>query len=118
MIKSTSIAIFSVLLLACSVNKKAQGSQDMPACLVAKIKTMTSDPGEGSPRSVTRYTYKQQTVYYMVSPCCDKYNVVYDSVCNVLGYPDGGFTGRGDGNMPDFRKEAASEKVIWQINKN
>ncbi len=50
----------------------------------------------------------------MVSPCCDKYNVVYDSACNILGYPDGGFTGRGDGKMSDFYKEASNKKVIWE----
>jgi hypothetical protein len=42
---------------------------------------------------------------------------VYDSVCNVLGYPDGGFSGRGDGNMPGFNKEATGEKLIWEMNK-
>ncbi len=91
--------------------------QDMPPCLAAKIKAMAADPNQGSPLSVTRFTYKQQTVYYVVSPCCDKFNVVYDSVCNVLGHPDGGFTGRGDGKMPDFRQEATGEKVIWKIDK-
>jgi hypothetical protein len=75
---------------------------------------MKSDPHEGSPISVTQYTYKEQKVYYMVSPCCDKYNVVYDSVCNVLGYPDGGYTGKGDGKMIDFHAEATGKKVIWQ----
>ena len=112
------IAIFIILLLACSANKKIQGVQEkMPECLSTKIKTMASDPNQGSPISVTRYIYRQQTVYYMVSPCCDKFNVVYDSACNILGHPDGGFTGRGDGKMPDFRKEATNEKVIWKINK-
>jgi hypothetical protein len=117
MIRPIRITIFIILLLACSTNKKVRGIQEMPVCLDAKIKAMSSDPNEGSPLSVTRYTYKQQTVYYMVSPCCDKFNVVYDSACNILGHPDGGFTGRGDGKMPDFRKEATNEKVIWKINK-
>ncbi|HJY23729.1 MAG TPA: hypothetical protein VJ279_12630 [Hanamia sp.] len=75
---------------------------------------MAADPNEGSPISVTRYQYRNQTVYYMVSPCCDKYNVVYDSACNVLGYPDGGYTGRGDAKMPNFKKEAKDEKMIWE----
>ena len=117
MIKSIMITIFIIVLLACSSNKKIQGIQEMPECLATKIKTMASDPNQGSPLSVTRYTYRQQTVYYMVSPCCDKFNVVYDSVCNILGHPDGGFTGRGDGKMPGFKKEATNEKVIWKISK-
>ena len=115
--KPGTIVIFIVLLLACSSNKKVQGIDEMPACLSAKIKTMASDANAGSPLSVTRFTYKQQTVYYMVSPCCDKFNVVYDSACNILGHPDGGLTGTGDGKMPDFRKEASNEKLIWEINK-
>jgi len=89
----------------------------MPACLDEKIKAMVSDPNQGSPVSVTRYMYRQQTVYYMVSPCCDKFNIVYDSVCNILGYPDGGFSGKGDGKMPDFKNETSGEKVIWQAEK-
>lgn len=117
MIKPITIIIFIVLLLACSVNKKVQGIPEIPACLEAKIKTMASDPNAGSPLSVIRFTYKQQNVYYMVSPCCDKFNVVYDSACNIVGYPDGGFTGRGDGKMPGFRKEATDEKVVWEMNK-
>lgn len=117
MIKQIMITIFIVALLACSANKKGQGIREMPACLEAKIKAMAADPNEGSPISIIRYTYKQETVYYMASPCCDKFNVVYDSACNILGHPDGGFTGRGDGKMPDFRKEAINEKVIWKINK-
>lgn len=85
---------------------------DMPVCLQSLIKKMTAEPN-GSPQSVTRYTYKDQTVYYLVSPCCDKYNVVYDSSCNILGYPDGGFTGRGDGKMTNFADDATNKKIVW-----
>ena len=52
----------------------------------------------------------------MISPCCDKYNIVYDSVCNILGYPDGGFTGKGDEKMIDFFKKATNKKIIWEKN--
>ena len=116
-----SIILCSIILFSCSANKKAttgnelaSGINEIPACLETKIKTMAADPNEGSPISVTRYQYSNQTVYYMVSPCCDKYNVVYDSACNVLGYPDGGYTGRGDAKMPNFKKEAKDEKMIWE----
>jgi hypothetical protein len=50
----------------------------------------------------------------MISPCCDKYNIVYDSACNILGYPDGGYTGKGDGKMTDFKNEAGEGKVVWE----
>lgn len=114
MIRPITIAIF---IFSCSANKRVQDIKVMPTCLEEKIKAMTSDTNQGSPVSITRYIYRRQTVYYMVSPCCDKFNIVYDSVCNILGYPDGGFAGQGDGKMHDFKKEASDEKVIWQIKK-
>jgi uncharacterized protein DUF6970 len=101
-------------LIGCSAVKKNSGVAEMPSCLNAKIKSMAANPKEGSPQSVMRYTYNNQTVYYLVSSCCDKYNVVYDSACNILGYPDGGYTGKGDGKMANFKNEASDGKVIWK----
>jgi hypothetical protein len=109
----TFTAVF--FLFACAAHKKATGSAELPPCLQAKIDSMTLDPNEGSPQSITRYRYHDQTVYYMKAPCCDKYNIVFDSVCNILGYPGGGFTGKGDGKMTDFFKEAKDGKVVWSL---
>ena len=117
MIKSVIISIFLAFLVACAGNKKIKNTGKMPACLQTKIKAMIADPHEGSPLSITRFSYRNQTVFYLVSPCCDKYNIVYDSVCNILGYPDGGYTGKGDGKMNDFFNEATNKKLIWQKEK-
>lgn len=114
MAKSIIIISFFVFLISCTANRKTSKVKSIPLCLQTKIKKMAEDPKEGSPISVAQYTYKNQTVYYMVSPCCDKFNVVYDSACNILGYPDGGFTGKGDGRMNDFKKEAINEKLVWK----
>ncbi len=112
MVKLIAIILLITLVMSCATNKKVKAVNELSACLQTIINTMAADPN-GSPQSVTRYTYNKQTVYYMVSPCCDKYNIVYDSDCNILGYPDGGLTGRGDGRMVDFKTEASDEKVIW-----
>ncbi len=101
MIKKTTIILLIPFMISCAANKKMQASNELPVCFQTIIKTMAAEPN-GSPQSVTSYNYKNQTVYYMVSPCCDKYNIVYDSACNILGYPDGGFTGGGDGKMGGF----------------
>ncbi len=105
-----------IFLLACAAHKKAVDAGELPLCLKAKIDSMTTNPNEGSPQSITRYTYHDKTVYYMKAPCCDKYNIVFDSDCNILGYPDGGFTGRGDGKMTGFFDEAKDGKVVWSLN--
>lgn len=119
MAKILAIALSVLLIVSCSTNKKlhsqnviASGNA-MPACLQTIINNMVAEPN-GSPQSVSSYSYKSQTVYYLVSPCCDKYNIVYDSGCNILGYPDGGITGKGDGKMADFANEATGKQIVWE----
>ena len=101
-------------MFSCASHRNVQKISELPACVEKTLKSMSSDPSRGTPQSITSYTYKAQTVYYVLSACCDKYNIVYDSKCNILGYPDGGLSGRGDGKMMDFKTEATNEKLIWQ----
>ena len=106
----------ALFLFACAANKEVKVTNDLPACLRAKIDSMAANPNIGSPQSVTRYSYHDKTVYYLRAHCCDKYNLVIDTNCDLLGHPDGGFTGRGDGKMRDFFKEAKDGKVVWNMN--
>jgi hypothetical protein len=106
----------AIFFMSCATHKKAQAVNELPSCLTTKIEAMSANPREGAPQSITRYIYKEHTVYYMLSSCCDKYNIVFDGDCNVLGFPDGGYTGKGDGKMPDFHKEATDGKVVWEKN--
>ncbi len=68
---------------------------------------MSKNPSQSEPLEIRSYIYKGKTVYYSLSACCDKYNIVFDNNCNVLG----GFTGRGDGNMIEFKDAAKNEKL-------
>ena len=58
--------------------------------------------------------YKNNTAYYIRTSCCDQYNPVYNSNCDYLGAPDGGFTGKGDGKLTDFFATATNKKVVWE----
>ena len=112
------LAIFFTFLTgSCHSSKNLTATSEIPKCLQEKIKIMSADISEGTPVSITQFTYRDQKVYYLVAPCCDKFNIVFDSVCTILGYPDGGFTGRGDGKMTDFAKEAIDPKLIWEAKK-
>ena len=66
------------------------------------------------PKSVVEYEYKGNKVYYVNMPCCDFFNELYDSTGKLLGHPDGGITGRGDGKLPDFAKEKTKERIVWK----
>ncbi len=85
----------------------------MPKCLEEKIAVLKK--ANETPVYIKRYEYKGQTVYYIKSACCDQFNVVLDSLCNVLGYPDGGITGRGDGTLSGFRDNAKNGVEVWRV---
>lgn len=85
----------------------------VPNCIKKKIDSFRLKEPHERPQSVTEYTYKGKKVYYVMMPCCDFFNEVYDSNCNYLGAPDGGFTGKGDGKIPDFTEVAKKEKLVW-----
>jgi len=89
----------------------------LPTCIKHKIDSFKVAQKHEQPQKVVEYLYKGKKVYYVVMPCCDFFNEVYDDKCKLLGSPDGGFTGKGDGKLPDFFKEAKNEKVLWEAQK-
>lgn len=107
------LPLFFLFVLGCSSSKKFIDNP-LPGCLQNKIDALTKE--HNTPQSVTRYAYKGAYVYYMLSACCDQFNIVFDSECRILGYPDGGFTGRGNGTLPDFRDSSANSVVVWKRN--
>ena len=90
------------------------GKDSIPPCIRKKIDSFKVLPKHEQPQRVTEYSYKGKKVYYVAMPCCDFFNEVYDDTCNLLGSPDGGFSGRGDGKLPDFFTEAKNEKPVWK----
>jgi hypothetical protein len=81
---------------------------DAPACVRSLIKQ------EPQPIEVWRYRFETQTVYYLVGDCCDQFNSVYDSDCNLICHSSGGITGNGDGNCPEFYDTATDGVLIWK----
>ncbi len=89
-------------------------SNKLPYCIETKINLFKSEPKGNPPRSIIQYTYKGQKVFYIPAQCCDQYSEVFDENCNLLGHPDGGITGKGDGKLPAFFTDAKDAKLIWK----
>ena len=108
--------ILLVLCNACATSsKQAVLSQaGDPACIGQMIKKFETEVKQNPPRSIYIYRYREQLVYYVPALCCDQFSDLYDSSCNLLGHPDGGFSGKGDGNYPDFDKTRTGEKLVWK----
>jgi hypothetical protein len=116
--------IISIVVVSCCSNRKTAGSNDPgndatannttdPACITKLIADFKAEEVQNPPRKIYRYTYRGKTVYYVPALCCDFYSELYDTSCNVIGHPDGGFTGRGDGTMTDFDSTKTNEQLIW-----
>ena len=94
--------------------KEKVTAENTPACLLEMINGFAKEEKQNPPRKIYSYTYKAKTVYYVTPPCCDFFSDLYDSDCKLMGHPDGGITGRGDGKFSDFEKEKRNEKLVWK----
>jgi hypothetical protein len=121
------IIMISIVAASCCSSKKnlaATGTESsgntrdssvvLPKCINKMIAEFTKAKVENPPRKIYSYNYQGKTVYYVTPPCCDFYSDLYDSDCNLIGHPDGGFTGKGDGKMPDFHSTKSGEKLVWE----
>ena len=96
------------------VDDKKVTEDKLPKCVQALIVKFLEEEKQNPPRKIIRYQYKNKTVYYVPPICCDQYSDLYDANCNLMGHPDGGITGKGDGKFSDFFKLATNENVVWK----
>jgi hypothetical protein len=78
------------------------------------ITTFENGPIGNPGYKIWQYEYKGQTVYYIPPQCCDQFSDLYDAKGNLIGHPDGGMTGNGDGKYTDFFQLREKENLIWQ----
>jgi hypothetical protein len=88
--------------------------QETPAWVQDLITQFESQPVANPPLSISRYQYQGQTVYYVPPRCCDIWSDLYDADGNIICHPDGGFTGAGNGQCPDFFTERTGGTLIWE----
>jgi hypothetical protein len=110
--------IFSavLLVLACisgGCTGPTDASGDNPRWVTQLIQSFQSNPVGNPPQSIWRYEYKGQTVYYVPAQCCDQFSTLYNEFGMVIGAPDGGFGGGGDGRCSDFFDERKNGTLIW-----
>lgn len=118
-------AIALVVLIACSSSKKVRNGESssvmkndtlplIPYCVQQLINRFAAEEKQNPPRKIIRYEYEHKTVYYVTPPCCDFFSDLYDSTCVLIGHPDGGFTGKGDGKLSDFNEKKKREVLVWE----
>ena len=97
--------------LGCS---QSTSNDDNPTWVKAIIEKYENNSNGNRP-SIWRYEYKGITVYFVIAPCCDQANILYDVNGNEICSPSGGYFGNGGGRCPDFFQERKNEKLIWPV---
>ena len=87
-------------------------ADSLPVCVKVLIEKMKSEPVTNPPRKIYSYKYLGKKVFYVPAICCDFFSDLYNDSCRLMGHPDGGFTGKGDGSIKDFNT-ATYEKLLW-----
>ncbi|PCH95795.1 MAG: hypothetical protein COB85_04215 [Bacteroidetes bacterium] len=86
----------------------------IPECIQLKIKALQKADLENPPGLVYSFTYNGKVAYFFNAPCCDQFSSLYDADCTLICHPEGGITGKGDGNCDDFLSTSTDKKLIWQ----
>ncbi len=105
------LVVLCLLLGYCQKETPEDEERDWLADLIAKFQ---SEPVRNPPRSIWRYDYRGQVVYFVPEICCDQYSTLYDAQGSVICHPSGGYGGGGDGLCPDFFQERMNEVLIWK----
>jgi hypothetical protein len=114
---------FMLATFGCGPSKKAvevapEGSMvvvdSLPVCVKVLIEKMKSEPVTNPPSKVYSYIYKGKKVFYVPAVCCDMFSDLYNDSCRLMGHPDGGFSGQGDGNFKDFDTTKSQQKLLWE----
>lgn len=85
-----------------------------PVWVDSLIALYGAEPVGNPPQSIWQYSYNGATVYFVPAQCCDQYSDLYDFSGKIIGHPDGGISGTGDGRCSDFVKTATDPILIWR----
>lgn len=116
--KSMRVLRLALCLFCCAVQggcaaKDTAAAPAHPEWLQVHIDKLKASRVTNVPASVVRAQYKGETVYYISTAVPDGYGTLYDAQGKVLGHPDGGMNGRGDGRCSDFFDVRTEVVPIW-----
>ena len=104
--------VIPVAVSGCIDQRKDEALQ--PPWVEQLIAQYAAAPLANPPRSIWRCAYQGKTVYFVPAECCDQYSDLFDAEGRLIGHPDGGFTGTGDGHYGDFFQARKEVVLIWR----
>lgn len=108
------ITFFMLALFVLASCDDIYKSEALPELITKKIEQIKNEPVRNPPAEVWQFEYKGAVVYYIPPYCCDIYSDLYDATGTLIGHPDGGFSGMGDGKFTDFGSTRTNGKLLWK----
>ncbi|WP_139381543.1 DUF6970 domain-containing protein [Pseudoxanthomonas indica] len=105
------LALAATTLLACSAHPV--GDAAMPDWLQQRIAGYEAGAEHESPSAIWKIRHNGATAYYVVAPCCDQFNPLWDARGDTLCHPSGGFAGHGDGKCPAPKDAGSEATLLW-----
>lgn len=112
--RSARLGLAWGVILAAMATATLASPAGPPPWLQRLIAQWKARPPGNPPQSVWRYRYRGQEVFYVPPQCCDQTSVLFDAEGRVIGAPDGGLTGRGDGRVGDFHQLRRQGLLLWR----
>ncbi|AUZ04377.1 hypothetical protein ADP71_05990 [Vitreoscilla sp. C1] len=107
-----SLALSCVLLLtACLSIQKSETTTPSAPWLTNLITQAEAEPH--LLQAVYTLEHYQEKYYLTVPGCCDRFSVLYNAQGQKICSPNGGFTGRGDGQCGNIDIRTLSKTKIW-----
>lgn len=103
------LGLLSFLFLGCSKSKIIE----VPKCIEDKIKQIQTEPVRNPAAEVWLWEVDGESYFFITADCCDQFNPLYDSDCNWVCSPSGGFSGMGSGDCPEF-SGTIEKTLIWK----
>jgi hypothetical protein len=104
-------AISAAVLVACSAGSVQDAA--IPGWLQQRISAYEAGPEHESAAAIWQIRHEGAIAYYVVAPCCDQFNPLWNAKGDTLCHPSGGFAGHGDGKCPAPKDAGSEARLLW-----
>lgn len=107
----TTLIVLSLTILTFGCKPDVE---KLPSCIDALVQKAENGNDDYDAWQIIEYEYQNDKYYLVAAGCCDRFDPLFDSDCNEICSPSGGFSGGGDGKCPEWVASLTDGVIIWE----